>query len=36
MGLGHAPSGTWIVFLLIAFMVAVAALAVQLIIRELR
>jgi hypothetical protein len=36
MGLGHAPSGTWIVFLLIALMIAVAALASQLIIRELR
>ena len=36
MGHGHAPSGTWIVFLLIAFMVAVAALASRLVIRELR
>jgi hypothetical protein len=36
MGRGHAPSGTWIVFLLIAAMIAVAALASQLIIRELR
>jgi hypothetical protein len=36
MGWGHAPSGTWIVFLLIALMIAVAALAAQLVIRELR
>jgi hypothetical protein len=36
MGRGHAPSGTWIVFLLIALMIAVAALASQLILRELR
>jgi hypothetical protein len=36
MGRGHAPSGTWIVFLLIALMIAVAALASQLIIREVR
>jgi hypothetical protein len=36
IGRGHAPSGTWIVFLLIALMIAVAALAAQLVIRELR
>jgi hypothetical protein len=36
MGLGHAPSGTWIVFLLIALMITVAALASRLILRELR
>jgi hypothetical protein len=36
MGRGHAPSGTWIVFLLIALMIAAAALAAQLLIRELR
>src|SRR5262249_16699586 len=35
MGRGHAPSGTWIVFLLIAFTIAVAALASWLIVREL-
>jgi hypothetical protein len=36
IGWGHAPSGTWIVFLLIALMIAVAALAARLVIRELR
>jgi hypothetical protein len=36
MGLGHAASGTWIVFLLIAVMVAVATLTSRLILRELR
>jgi hypothetical protein len=36
MGWGHAPSGTWIVFLLIALMIAVAALAAWLVMRELR
>jgi hypothetical protein len=35
MGWGHAPSGTWIVFLLIALMIAVAALAAWVVIREL-
>ncbi|HZL16118.1 MAG TPA: hypothetical protein VFG23_00105 [Polyangia bacterium] len=36
MGLGHAPSGAWIVFLLLVLMFAVAALASQLVVRELR
>lgn len=36
MGLGHAPGGTWIVFLLMAIMITVAALASRLILRELR
>jgi hypothetical protein len=36
MGLGHAPSGTWIVFVLIALMITVAALATRLVLRELR
>ena len=36
MGLGHAPAGTWIVFLLIAIMLTVTALASRLILRELR
>ena len=36
MGLGHAPSGTWIVFLLIALMITVATLASRLLLRELR
>jgi Predicted membrane protein (DUF2142) len=36
MGLGHAPSGTWIAFLLIALMIALAALVSRLIVRELR
>jgi hypothetical protein len=35
MGFGHAPSGTWIVFLLIALMVTVSALATGLVLREL-
>lgn len=35
MGLGHAASGTWIVFLLIALMAVVAALASRLLLREL-
>lgn len=35
MGLGHAASGTWLVFLVIALMLAVAALATRLILREL-
>src|SRR5262249_32232237 len=35
MGLGHAASGTWIVFLLIALMIVVAALASRLLLREL-
>lgn len=36
MGLGHAPSGAWIVFLLIALMITVATLASRLILREPR
>jgi hypothetical protein len=36
MGFGHAPSGTWVVFLLLAAMIAVATLASRLILRELR
>jgi hypothetical protein len=36
MGLGHAPAGTWIVFLLIALMITVAALTSRLLLRELR
>ena len=35
MGLGHAASGTWIVFLLIALMIVVAVLASRLLLREL-
>ena len=35
MGLSHAPSGTWIVFLLIALTVAIATLASWLVLREL-
>jgi hypothetical protein len=36
MGWGHAPSGTWIVFLLIALMITVATLVSRLLLRELR
>jgi hypothetical protein len=36
MGLGHAASGTWIVFLVLALMLAVVALASRLALRELR
>jgi hypothetical protein len=36
IGLGHAPSGTWIVFLLLALTIAIAALASRLVLRELR
>ncbi len=36
MGLGHAPGGSWVVFLVIALMLAVAALASHLALRELR
>jgi hypothetical protein len=36
MGLGRAPGGGWVVFLLIALMLAVAALASRLALRELR
>jgi hypothetical protein len=35
LGLGHAAAGTWIVFLLLALMLAVAALAARLMSREL-
>ena len=35
MGLGHAPSGTWIVFVLIALMIMVTTLAARLVLREL-
>jgi hypothetical protein len=36
MGFGHAPSGTWIVFLLLALTITVSALASRLLLRELR
>jgi hypothetical protein len=36
MGLGHAAGGTWIVCILAALMIAIAALASRLIVRELR
>jgi hypothetical protein len=36
MGFGHAPSGTWIVFLLIALAITTTALASRLLLRELR
>jgi hypothetical protein len=36
MGFGHAPSGTWIVFVLIALTLTVSALASRLLLRELR
>jgi hypothetical protein len=36
MGLGHAASGSWIVFLVLVLMLAVAALASRLVWRELR
>jgi len=36
MGFGHAPSGTWVVFLLIALMITIATLASRLVLRELR
>jgi hypothetical protein len=35
MGRGHAPGGSWIVFLLLALMITVATLASRLILREL-
>jgi hypothetical protein len=35
MGLGHAPSGTWIVFLLLALMISAAVLAARLVLREM-
>lgn len=34
MGYGHAPSGTWVVFVLIALMVAVAALVARALLGE--
>jgi hypothetical protein len=36
MGFGHAPSGTWIVFLLLVLTIAIVALASRLVLRELR
>jgi hypothetical protein len=36
MGFGHAPSGTWIVFLLLALMISVAILTARLVLREMR
>jgi hypothetical protein len=36
MGFGHAPSGTWIVFVLIALTLTVTAVASRLLLRELR
>jgi hypothetical protein len=36
MGLGHAASGTWIVFLVLALMLTVVILASRLALRELR
>jgi hypothetical protein len=36
MGFGHAPGGAWIVYLLLALMLAVVALASGLALRELR
>jgi hypothetical protein len=36
MGFGHAPSGTWIVFLLIALTITVSALASRLLLRDVR
>jgi hypothetical protein len=36
MGLGHAPSGTWIVFLLLILMLAVILIVVRLTLEELR
>jgi hypothetical protein len=36
MGFGHAPSGTWIVFLLIALTLTVSALASRLLLRDVR
>jgi hypothetical protein len=36
MGFGHAPSGTWIVFLLIALAITTTALASRLLLKELR
>jgi hypothetical protein len=36
MGLGHAPSGTWVAFLVLALMLAVIVLVSRLIVEELR
>lgn len=36
MGFGHAPSGTWIVFLLLVLTITIVALASRLLLRELR
>ena len=36
MGFGRAPSGTWVVFLVIALMITIATLASRLILRELQ
>jgi hypothetical protein len=36
LGFGHAPSGTWIVYLLLALTVAIVVLASRLVLRELR
>jgi hypothetical protein len=36
MGFGHAPSGTWIVFLLLALTLAIVTLMSRLLLRELR
>jgi hypothetical protein len=36
MGLGHAASGTWLVFLVLALMIGVAVLAARLVLEELR
>jgi hypothetical protein len=35
MGLAHAPAGTWVAYLLIVSMAAVAAVASRLVLREL-
>lgn len=36
MGLGHAPSGTWVVFLILALMGSVLLVCSRLVLRELR
>jgi hypothetical protein len=36
MGYGHGPSGTWVVFVVLALMIALIALATRLALRELR
>jgi hypothetical protein len=35
MGLAHAPGGTWVAYAVIAVMLAVAAIASRLVLREL-